>query len=118
MKLAPYRNELRTIETKDYVGTGIFKTPVNLNDLELRYAVPPKGYRRLIEYDLSRPGRYNAAFVIQEPLDARFGEWRPGNPFQNLMGWLAAPPIFSPVEKLIPITVRSEAQSIEVPRAY
>ena len=116
MKLSPYRNELRTVETKDYVGTGIFKTPAKIQNPESIYAAPPAGFRRLIEYDLSRPGRYNARFVIHENLVVNFNESTPGNRIRRIVSWLARPRLFSDREKIIPVDARSEARTFEVRR--
>lgn len=115
-KLAPYRIELRTVETKDYVGTGIFKTPVRSVNPEKTYAAPPGGFRRLVEYDLSSPGRYTARFVIDEAAHFDFSGTTKGRRLVEILRWLAKPRLFAPSKRRVPIKAQSDAVEIEVER--
>jgi hypothetical protein len=80
--LAPYRVKYVDVETKDYTGTAAVPEPVLLKNPEKLYAAPPPGFRRLVGFDLRRPGRYLAKFIIKEELPVeRFDD--PRVPFRN-----------------------------------
>jgi hypothetical protein len=81
-ELAPYRVKFVDVDTKDYIGTAAIPEPVPMKNPEQFYAAPPAGFRRLTGYDLRRPGRYKARFIINEkrPVE-RFDD--PHTPFQN-----------------------------------
>jgi len=67
-ELAPYRMMMfDTFSKNGDIGTTFKPIPLGIRHPEKIYAVPPEGFRRLVGYDLRRPGRYKARFEFIEP---------------------------------------------------
>jgi hypothetical protein len=69
-RLAPYHKKMIDVRSKNLIGTATVSDEVRMEHPERIFAVPPPGFRRLSEYVLEKPGRYDAQLKIVEPVFA------------------------------------------------
>ena len=64
--LAPYHDKYITVRMPGMIGTALAPEPINMPDAAKRYAVPPKGFRRTVEYNIAHRGVYTAEILVNE----------------------------------------------------
>lgn len=89
--LWPHRMVHKEVSTPDYVGSTNAPEVVNMPDAAKRFAVPPEGFRRMDEYELTKPGVYSAEFIFDYYVGLKLHHRRSSYPKWALAGlWFLA----------------------------
>jgi hypothetical protein len=108
-----------TVRNGEALAPLIIDVPVKFEHPERIFAEPPPGFRHLTEYDLRKPGRYTAQFVIRDELATdRFSD--PKRPFWNrLRPWIYTFAVGFPGgdrQEPINVEIKSVPVEFEIPR--
>jgi hypothetical protein len=117
--LAPFRKTTRDRYEKSMVYTMVVSEPVGMKNPGKYYADPPKGFRRLSEYAISRSGTYRAQLVLRETVAPEIFEGGGSSLWKGLrhaLYYFASPLSRGRIAKRVQINTTSEKIDFKVSR--
>ena len=110
--LDPTREEIVEVKSAGYSGTALTHKKVPMAHPERRFSTPPSGYRRLQEFDLKKPGRYTAQFVVRDVVFMDVDERASQSIWTGLHNVVTG----GDSTKYVDVSIKSSAVEFEIPR--